>query len=113
MVSTRGRRRWSKRTIVAMNGTHLGRADLGPRSHPNDGLLDVFDGTVPLSQVRAAARRELMGNHVPHPGILERRTASYEVTSEREMPIVVDGRMIGAATHFELRCVPDAVTIVV
>ena len=61
----------------------------------------------------AAARRELMGNHVPHPGILERRTASYEVTSEREMPIVVDGRMIGAATHFELRCVPDAVTIVV
>lgn len=113
MISTRGRRRWSKRTIVAMNGTHLGRADLGPRAHPNDGLLDVFDGTVPLSQVRAAARRELTGNHVPHPGILERRTASYEVTSEREMPIVVDGRMIGAATHFELRCLPDAVTIVV
>ncbi len=113
VVSSRGRRRWSKRTVVAMNGTHLGRADLGPRAHPNDGLLDVFDGSVPLSQVRAAARRELTGSHVPHPGISERRTASYEVASEREMPIVVDGRMIGAATHFELRCLPDAITIVV
>jgi hypothetical protein len=103
-VAGEGRRRWAKRTIVAMNGTHLGAADHGPRAHPNDGLLDITDGRVPRSQVRAAAKRELTGTHVPHPGILERRTASYEV---------LDERLIGAATHFELRCLPDALVIVV
>ncbi|HMX09099.1 MAG TPA: hypothetical protein PKA87_16300, partial [Microthrixaceae bacterium] len=56
---------------------------------------------------------ERTGSHVPHPGILERRTASYEVLDERELPIRVDGRLIGAATHFELRCLPDALVIVV
>ncbi len=109
----RGRRRWSSRTVVAMNGTHLAGADLGPRAHPNDGLLDISDGRVPASQVRAAGRRERTGSHVPHPGILERRTAAYEVLDERELPIRVDGRLIGAATHFELRCLPDALVIVV
>lgn len=112
-VAHRSRRRWASRTIVAMNGTHLGRADLGPRAHPNDGLLDVTDGVIPRSQVRAATRRELTGSHLPHPGIVERRTASYEVLDERELPVLVDGRLIGAATHFELRCLPDALTIVV
>ena len=32
----RGRRRWSSRTVVAMNGTHLAGADLGPRAHGHD-----------------------------------------------------------------------------
>ena len=39
--------------------------------------------------------------------------ASYEVFDERELPILVDGRLIGAATHFELRCTPDALVVVV
>jgi len=112
-VAGRSRRRWSQRTIVAMNGTHLRAADLGPRAHPNDGLLDITDGRVPRSQVRAALRRERTGTHVPHPGIRELRTASYEVFDERELPIVLDGRLIGAATHFEIRCIPDALVVVV
>lgn len=112
-VACDGRRRWARRTVVAMNGTHLGDADLGPRAHPNDGLLDVSDGLVPRSQVRDASRRESTGSHLPHPGILERRTAAYEVLSERLLAIRVDGRLIGAATHFELRCMPDALIVVV
>lgn len=112
-VATEGRRRWSRRTVVAMNGTHVASADLGPRAHPGDGLLDVSDGMVPRNQVRAAMRRELTGSHLPHPGILERRTSSYEVLADRLLAIRVDGRLIGAATHFELRCLPDALVVVV
>lgn len=111
-VAHPGRRRWAGRTVVAMNATHLGAADLGPRAHPNDGLLDISDGRVSRREVRAAARRELTGSHVPHPGIAERRVASYEVLSEEILPIRVDGRLIGAATHFELRCLPDALVVV-
>jgi len=111
-VAHAGRRRWARRTVTAMNGTHLGAADLGPRAHPNDGLLDISDGRVSRREVRAAARRELTGSHVPHPGIAERRVASYEVLSEEILPIRVDGRLIGAATHFELRCLPDALVVV-
>lgn len=107
-----GRRRWARRTVVAMNASYLGDADLGPRAHPNDGLLDVTDGSVPRADRRGAARRERTGTHVPHPGLQERRTASYEVRSDVELQLVLDGRPIGPARHFEIRCLPDALTVV-
>jgi len=38
------RRWWSGEFAVAMNGTHLGEWNLGPKAHPNDGLIDVTTG---------------------------------------------------------------------
>jgi hypothetical protein len=105
-------RRWRGRTVVAMNGSFVGAADLGPRAHPNDGLLDVTDGALPWSQRRTAAVRELTGTHLPHPALAERRTASYEVRSDRPLALVVDGRPIGRTRHLEIRCAADAATIV-
>ena len=113
LVALRGRRRWHGRTVVAMNGSFAGPADLGPRAHPNDGLLDITDGALPRAQRRAAARREPTGTHLPHPHLAERRTAAYEVTDDRPLDLYVDGRAIGSSRHFEIRCAPDAATIVV
>jgi len=107
-----GRTRWRGRTVVAMNATFLGSADLGPRAHPNDGLLDVTDGALGWSDRRAAARREVTGTHLPHPALSERRTAAYKVESDRDLELRVDGRSIGTTRRFEVRCVPDALVVV-
>jgi diacylglycerol kinase family enzyme len=98
--------------VVAMNATFVGPADLGPRAHPNAGLLDITDGSLPRSDRRAADRRELTGTHVPHPDLTERRTASYDVHSDDELGLWVDGRPIGSSRRFEIRCVPDACVVV-
>ncbi len=38
---------WRGRAVAAMNAQWLGDWDLGPRAHPDDGLLDVTDGVLP------------------------------------------------------------------
>lgn len=51
---------WRGRTLAVMNAQWLGGWDLAPRSHPDDGLLDVTDGTLPLwtaGRPAAACRR--------------------------------------------------------
>jgi hypothetical protein len=106
------RRRWRARTVVAMNATFLGPADLGPRAHPNDGLLDVTDGWLPRKDRRAADKRELTGTHLPHPSLAERRTAAYKVEADADMELWVDGRPIGSSRTFEVRCRPDAFVVV-
>jgi hypothetical protein len=39
---------WLRRTVVVMNAAFVGPANLGPKAHPGDGLVDVTDGRVPL-----------------------------------------------------------------
>src|SRR4051794_3346083 len=55
VARTRG---W-RQAFVAMNAQFLGDWVLGPRAHPNDGLLDVYQGDLSLSdrlKVRARVR---------------------------------------------------------
>ncbi len=68
---------WRGRAITIMNAQWLGDWDLGPRSHPNDGLLDVSDGRLGLADRMAARSRVRTGTHLPHPGIATSRVARY------------------------------------
>src|SRR6185369_10188758 len=45
------RNRWWTRAFVAMNAQWLGGLNLGPRAHPNDGLLDIYDARLSLVDV--------------------------------------------------------------
>ena len=59
---------WRGRAVAVMNAQWLGDWDLGPRSHPNDGLLDATDGDLALGDRWVARRRVRTGSHLPHPG---------------------------------------------
>jgi hypothetical protein len=107
------RRGWRGRAIAAMNAQWLGTWDLGPKSHPNDGLLDVSDGRMGLADRLAARRRLPTGTHLPHPTISVRRTASIELELETPTPVFVDGVALGPARHLVLHLEPDALTVVV
>jgi hypothetical protein len=108
------RRRWWKgRIFLAMNAEYLGRWDVAPRSHPNDGLLDTVDLDLSFGDRVKAWRRLRSGAHVPHPGIEQRRVSERTVRFDPPLPVAVDGVDVGAATEIRLRVLPDALTVVV
>ena len=104
---------WRGRVVAAMNAQWLGSWDLGPRSHPNDGLLDVSDGDLPLSDRWKARSRLPTGTHLPHPGISVRRVPSIQLDLDPALDIWLDGVRVGRGTSVVVRVEPDALTVVV
>ena len=104
---------WWGRAVVVMNAQYLGRWDLAPKGHPNDGRLDVLDGTLPVGQRLLARARLRSGTHVPHPAIEQRRVTAVQIDLERPTPIRLDGEDVGDARSLSIRIEPDAVLCVV
>jgi hypothetical protein len=104
---------WRGRVVAVMNAQHLGRWDVAPRGHPNDGRLDVLDGDLPLGQRWQARRRLPTGTHVPHPGIEERHVSALQLDLPPGADVWLDGEPIGPARHLSIRVEPDALRCVV
>ena len=104
---------WFGRVVVAMNAQYIGDWDVAPKSHPNDGRLDVLDGDPSLGQRWQARRRLVTGTHVPHPAIDERRVTAVQIEFARPTPIELDGDPLGKATTLSIRVEPDALLCVV
>ena len=107
-----GRALWGP-VVAAMNAQFVGRWDVAPRSHPNDGRLDLLEGRLTEGDRWKAWRRLPRGAHVPHPCIVERLVTEGEVTLGRAVPVRIDGRPAGRATSLHVRCVADALTVVI
>ena len=105
-------RLWT-RTFVAMNAQWLGDWNLGPRAHPNDGLIDTYDARLPLGQLLPVRSRLHHGVHLPHPGIRERRTAALQVELDRPLPVRLDGAVVGTAKVISVRVQSDVLTVVI
>lgn len=111
-------RSW-RRAVVAMNAqwySTRGSApgwNLGPRAHPGDGLLDVYDARLTFGDLSKVRARLHHGAHLPHPRITERRVPSVQVDLERALPIEADGVAVGRAQSLSLRVEADALTVVV
>ena len=105
-------RLWT-RAFVAMNAQFLGDWNLGPRAHPNDGLLDTYDARLRPGQLLPVRARLRHGAHLPHPGIEERRVAALTVELERPLTVRLDGVRVGVARSLAVRVEPDALQVVV
>ena len=104
---------WRGRVVAVMNAQWFGAWDLGPKSHPNDGLLDISDGTLSLGDRLKARRRLSTGSHVPHPDIRVRRTASEQFEFDPPLDVYLDGELVGRARTLSVRVEPDAYDIVI
>jgi hypothetical protein len=104
---------WFGRVVVAMNAQYVGDWDVAPKSHPNDGRLDVLDGSPSLGQRWQARSRLKTGTHVPHPAIEVRRVSALQLDFARPTPIELDGEPVGSATTLSVRVEPDALVCVV
>jgi hypothetical protein len=108
------RRLWWGRAVVVMNAQWLGTLKLGPRAHPNDGLIDATDGTLPWSDRSEARRRARSGTHVPHPALTVRRASHHEFTFDPPTAVWLDGtRVATAARHLLMTVHADAFNVVV
>ncbi len=104
---------WRGRTLAVMNAQWYGSWDVAPRSHPNDGLLDVFDSELGLDDRLKVRRRLRSGTHVPHPKIHQQRTAAATFELGRPSVVELDGARVGVARFLMVRLEPDALTCVV
>lgn len=104
---------WRGRTIAAMNAEWLGPWDVAPRSHPNDGHLDISDADLSPTDRRKARRRLRTGTHVPHPGIHTSRVAAVQFDLDPPLDVWLDGERVGRARHLSIRVEPDALTVVI
>ncbi len=104
---------WRGEVWMAMNAQFLGQYDVAPRSHPNDGKVDVVHvhADMPLRARRQARERARTGTHLPHPQL--RATQSAIATAMFEQPLVlwVDGVRWGTAIDITVTCEPDALTV--
>jgi YegS C-terminal NAD kinase beta sandwich-like domain len=99
--------------VAAMNAQFVGPWVLGPRAHPNDGLLDVYQADLSLADRLKVRARIRHGAHMPHPRIKERRAAAVQIALDRPLPVYLDGEKWGDAANLALRVEPDALIVVV
>lgn len=108
------RRSWWRGPLLAvMNVDRLGRWDVAPRAHPNDGRADAVEVDASMD-VRArwqAWRRLPTGTHLPHPHVHVRRFADTTWSFERPQRLWVDG--VRRGTVRSLRVVVEADAAVV
>jgi YegS/Rv2252/BmrU family lipid kinase len=69
---------------------------VSPRSWPEDGYLDLQVWTGPKSDSFTLLPKMFIGEHLPHPHILEYRSTRVDVESDRTLRVEVDGEPIGA-----------------
>lgn len=104
---------WRGRVVAVMNAQWIGSWDVAPKSHPNDGLLDVFDGDLGLDDRLKVRSRLATGTHVPHPGIAQSRVAALQLEFPKPTGVWLDGRRVATARTLSIRTEPDAITCVV
>lgn len=107
------RNRWWTSAVAAMNAQWVGDWNLGPRAHPNDGKVDVYEADLPIGEVRKVRARLPTGTHLPHPGIRAKRGVAVQVELMKPQPVWIDGERIGDGRVFAFRVEPDALTVIV
>ena len=101
---------WRGEAFLAMNAQFYGKFDVAPRSHPNDGKVDVvhIGAAMPVRQRRLARSRALTGTHLPHPHLTSTQSAEVTLQFETSMVLWVDGVRWQAANSVRITVEPDA-----
>jgi hypothetical protein len=104
---------WSGPFAVIMNVGWYQNWYLGPRAHPNDGLLDITVGQLPLRQRLLARSRATSGSHLPHPLLRTLRRTRWERVFDGPKPVLLDGRAMGRHRAIGVSVIPSCFTLVV
>lgn len=105
------RRRGWREAAVAMNAQWIDQWNLGPKGHPNDGLLDITEFSLKPFEWRKVRSRLHSGTHLPHPRIEATRTAAKSFDFAMPTPVFIDGAELARAKTLAIRVIPDALTV--
>jgi hypothetical protein len=106
---------WRGRIVGAFNVGRVGRFDVVPSAHPNDGRFETLEvaASMPWRQRLAARRRLPTGAHLPHPSISVRHVRHAAWTFARPVRCIIDGVEHDTITTLEVRIEPDAFGVIV
>lgn len=107
------RRLWIGRIVIAANAAHIGSWNVSPRSHPNDGRIEIIEATLSWADKLKARARLPSGSHLPHPDIAVRSVRSAELDLPSGAHVFVDGVHAGRAARVTVAVEPDLATIVI
>jgi diacylglycerol kinase family enzyme len=97
---------------VAMNAQWVGEWNFGPKAHPNDGIVDAYEGHLQMFEWRKVRARLTTGSHLPHPRIEPTRAKAVTFEFAQDYDVFVDGEAVARARHVAVRIVPDAITVI-
>lgn len=103
---------WS-RAVFAMNAQFRGAWNVAPRGHPNDGLLEVVEARLSLTDRLKVRSRLAAGTHLPHPGINVRRVPAAQFDFPKPTSVELDGELVAQVRTLSVRVEPDALKVVV
>jgi YegS C-terminal NAD kinase beta sandwich-like domain len=109
-----GRRSWWRGEVgVAMNAQYLRGRDVAPRSHPDDGKIDLLRVAASMSlRARSQAwHRARTGTHVPHPAITVSQAGTVDWQFDRPLTLWVDGERWCTTRAVHLVVEPDALIV--
>lgn len=107
---------WKGRHIIVSNSGFINGLNIAPRSHPNDGEMDVFSiaSEMPLKQRFLARRKAKTGTHLPHPNISVLRKTVLEISRDRPQErLSIDGVAVSAWTAVHISIEPDYWEVIV
>ncbi|NNC79977.1 MAG: hypothetical protein HKN94_07460 [Acidimicrobiales bacterium] len=104
---------WSGPVTAVLNVSFVGEWNVAPRSHPNDGRLDLVEATLGWGDKIKARSRLRSGTHVPHPGISIRRVRTATVDVPPGHGVWVDGVAQPGVRRVVCGIRADAATIVI
>ena len=104
---------WFRGSAVAvMNAQYLGKWDVAPRGHPNDGRVEVLevDTRMSVRQRMIARSRMQTGTHLPHPDVAVKSVSEF-VWSGSALTMWIDGAKIGLVQFVEIQVMKDFATL--
>jgi len=104
---------WTGPVAAVLNVSFVGEWNVAPRSHPNDGRLDLVEATLGWGDKMKARSRLRSGTHVPHPGISIRRVRTATVEVPTGHGVWVDGVAQPGVRRVVCGIRADAATIVI
>ena len=105
------RRQWLHDEVaMVMNAEFYGPYDVAPRSHPNDGKLDVLrvDASMGWRQRLQARKRARTGSHLPHRHLSLRSVPEIDLHFDQPIVVWIDGVRCGTARRLTVNAEPDA-----
>ena len=100
-------------SIASNSGYWRGR-EVAPRSHPNDGKLDIVEISAAMNwtQRRMAWNKALTGSHIPHP-LIQYSQGEFFQWSGKDKRLVIDGQFVAQVQKVSCRVQSDCLELFV
>lgn len=101
---------WSGEYVIVSNSGFFQGLNIAPRSHPNDGIVELFTISIAMSwrQRFLARRRARTGTHIPHPNLSIQRVQHHSTArTDRRQRLSLDGRAVADWERIDIEVAAD------